>query len=138
MSKTDILGGLSVNIPGGSGAVLSGFSALSMAAPVAPSRYTVLDCWQEGSFDFYATLDGLLGTGTALHDYVFAVLEPFNVTGGSAALTLTPYNWYRLCFGTPCGGEFCAIMLTRRSILSRSLAPGVSSRGCLQLTSLRR
>jgi hypothetical protein len=60
MSETNLLG-LSVKIGGSSDVTLSGMTALSMAAPVAPSRYTVLDCWQEGSFDFFANLDGLLG-----------------------------------------------------------------------------
>ncbi|KAJ8602463.1 hypothetical protein CTAYLR_001302 [Chrysophaeum taylorii] len=55
-----------------------------------PFRYSILDCWQEGSFDFTGTVLSLNpAAAVAIESIEFAI----GVFDEDAILTVTPYNW---------------------------------------------
>ena len=70
----------------------TGYDVLVLQGP-QPYRFTIMDCWQEGAYDFFGTIGDLRDELVALEGLSFEAIAPFVVEGGSPTPRITPYNY---------------------------------------------
>lgn len=64
---------------------------LSFAGPSQPYRFSVLDCYQEGVYDYVGDVTPLGASASLVQSVVNELMTPFLEDG--ASVRMTPYNW---------------------------------------------
>lgn len=71
------------------GEVYMSTNVLTYSGPAQPYRFTVLDCFQEGSYDYIGDVSSLSGSAALVVAVVNEIIAPFS----TVAPTITPYTW---------------------------------------------
>jgi len=75
------------------GVTLTGHDVLSVKGG-QPFRYTILDCWQEGSYDFFGSVSDLSPEAAPLEALGRAIVRPFYPAGAAVdEERITPYTY---------------------------------------------
>eukprot|EP00632_Arachnochrysis_sp_CCMP2950_P011806 CAMPEP_0185695622 /NCGR_PEP_ID=MMETSP1164-20130828/4630_1 /TAXON_ID=1104430 /ORGANISM="Chrysoreinhardia sp, Strain CCMP2950" /LENGTH=1438 /DNA_ID=CAMNT_0028362483 /DNA_START=33 /DNA_END=4349 /DNA_ORIENTATION=+ len=69
------------------------FTVLALAGPSQPYRFTILDCFQEGVYDYVGDVRPLSASAGLIVNVVDEFMAPFLGEDADSGVRVTPYNW---------------------------------------------